>query len=54
MDWFDQYLDALSDGRNAVYPPDSHTWRPVKPTKQQHSLIQDSLIGDMIRMRLIS
>ena len=53
MDWFDQYLDALSDGRNAVYPSDSRTWRPVKPTKQQHSLIQDSLIGDMVRMRLI-
>ncbi|NBP03790.1 MAG: hypothetical protein EBU90_27560 [Proteobacteria bacterium] len=53
MDWFDQYLDGLSDCTNVVYPPDSHTWRPVRPTKQQQSLIQDSLIGDMVRMRLI-
>ena len=53
MDWFDEYLDNLSDGRNAVYPPDSHTWRPVKPTKQQQSLIQDSVVADMVRMRLI-
>jgi len=49
----DDYLDNLSDGRNAVYPPDSHTWRPVKPTKQQQSLIQDSVVADMVRMRLI-
>jgi hypothetical protein len=53
MDWFDQYLDALSEGTNVVYPPDSNTWRPVKPTKQQQSLIQDSIIGDMVRMRMI-
>lgn len=53
MDWFDQYLDALSDGKNVVYPPDSHTWRPVKPTKQQQSLIQDSVVADMVRMRMI-
>lgn len=53
MDWFDAYLDGLADHTNVVYPPDSHTWRPVKPTKQQQSLIQDSLIGDMVRMRLI-
>ena len=53
MDWFDAYLDNLSDGKNVVYPPDSHTWRPIKPTRQQQSLIQDSLIGDMVRMRLI-
>lgn len=53
MDWMDQYLDSLSDGRNAVYPPDSHTWRPVKPTKQQQSLIQDAMVSDLVRMRLI-
>lgn len=53
MDWFDQYLNALSDGKNVVYPPDSHTWRPVKPTKQQQSLIQDSMVADAVRMRLI-
>ena len=33
MDWFDAYLDGLADHTNVVYPPDSHTWRPVKPTK---------------------
>lgn len=53
MDWFDQYLDALSDGKNVVYPPDSHTWKPVKPTNQQKSLIQDSIVADMVRQRLI-
>jgi len=53
MDWFDHYLDGLSEGTNVVYPPDSNTWRPVKPTKQQQSLIQDSIIGDMVRMRMI-
>jgi len=53
MDWFDAYLDNLSDGKNVVYPPDSHTWRPVKPTKQQQSLIQDSMVFDVQQMRLI-
>lgn len=53
MDWFDQYLDGLADHTNVVYPPDSHTWRPVRPTKQQESLIQDSFIADMVRMRNI-
>ena len=53
MDWFDDYLNALSEGKNVVYPPDSHTWRPVRPTKQQQSLIQDSVVADMVRMRLI-
>ena len=53
MDWFDHYLDGLSEGTNVVYPPDTNTWRPVKPTKQQQSLMQDSIIADMIRMRMI-
>ena len=53
MDWFDHYLDGLSDGTNVVYPPDSNTWRPVKPTKQQQAVIQDSIIADMVRMRMI-
>jgi hypothetical protein len=53
MDWFDHYLDGLSEGTNVVYPPDSNTWRPVKPTKQQQSFIQDSIISDMVRMRMI-
>jgi len=53
MDWFDHYLDGLSEGTNVVYPPDSNTWRPVKPTKQQQAVIQDSIIADMVRMRMI-
>lgn len=53
MDWFDQYLDALADGSTVSYPPDTHVWRPVKPTKQQQSLIQDSIIADVVRMRMI-
>jgi hypothetical protein len=53
MDWLDHYLDGLSDGTNVVYPPDSNTWRPVKPTKQQTAIIQDSIIADMVRARMI-
>jgi hypothetical protein len=53
MDWLDHYLDGLAEGTNVVYPPDSNTWRPVKPTKQQQSFIQDSIIADMVRMRMI-
>jgi hypothetical protein len=53
MDWFDHYLDGLAEGTNVVYPPDSNTWRPIKPTKQQQSLMQDSIISDMVRMRMI-
>ena len=53
MDWFDHYLDGLSEGTNVVYPPDTNTWRPVKPTKQQQAVIQDSIVADMVRMRVI-
>jgi hypothetical protein len=53
MDWLDHYLDGLSEGTNVVYPPDSNTWRPVKPTKQQQAVIQDSIVADMVRMRMI-
>jgi len=53
MDWLDQYLDALSDGTNVVYPPDTHTWRPYKPTKQQQRLIQDSIVNDLQQYRLV-
>lgn len=53
MDWLDQYLDALSDGTNVVYPPDTHIWKPAKPTKQQQALIQDSIVADMVRQRVI-
>jgi hypothetical protein len=43
MDWFDEYLNALSDGRNAVFPPDSHTWgvKPA-PNAQQKRMIFDA------------
>jgi len=53
MDWLDSYLDNLSDGRNAVYPPDKNTWTPVKPSRQQQSMIQDSMAFDVQQMRLI-
>lgn len=53
MDWFDQYLNALSDGKNATFPPDTHTWKPAQPTKQQKRFIQDSVVFDLQRMRMI-
>ena len=53
MDWLDAYLDGLSDIRTLRYPPDKNTWVPPKLTKQQQSLVQDSLISDMVRDRLI-
>jgi len=40
MDWLDSYLDNLSDGRNAIYPPDKNTWTPIKPNRQQQSMIK--------------
>jgi hypothetical protein len=49
----DQYLDGLSDGTNVVYPPDTHNWRPARPTKHQQALIQDSIVADQVRMRIM-
>lgn len=53
MDWLDQYLNALSDGKSVTFPPDSNTWRPVKPSRQQQSLIEDSILNDIQQIRLI-
>lgn len=54
MDWLDAYLDNLADGRNVVYPPDKNTWTPVKPSKQQQSMIQDAVAFDQQQqMRMI-
>jgi hypothetical protein len=44
MEWFDHYLDGLSDGTNVLYPSDTNTWKPVRPTKQQQILIHDSIV----------
>ena len=54
MDWLDAYLDNLADGRNVVYPPDKNTWTPVKPNRQQQSMIQDAVAFDLQQqMRMI-
>jgi hypothetical protein len=53
MDWLDQYLDELSISRTAVYPPDKNTWTPVRPNKQQQSMIQDSMAFDVQQMSII-
>ena len=53
MDWFDEYLDELSDSKNVTYLPDKHTWTPAKPSKLQQSMIQDSMAFDVQQMRLI-
>ena len=54
MDWLDAYLDNLADGRNVVYPPDKNTWTPVKPNRQQQSMIQDAVAFDQqCQMRMI-
>lgn len=54
MDWLDQYLQELDKPVSTRYlPPDSHTWNKPNPTNQQKSLIQDSVIADMVRMRLV-
>ena len=55
MDWFDDYLNALTDpGRNVVYPPDTNTWRPLLPNQQQKRMINDSMAFDLQQqMRVI-
>jgi hypothetical protein len=54
MDWLDAYLDNLADGRNAIYPPDKSTWTPIKPNRQQQSMIQDAVAFDQQQqMRMI-
>lgn len=55
MDWFDDYLNALSDpGRTVNYPPDTYTWRPARPNQQQKSMINDSMAFDQQQqMRII-
>ena len=54
MDWLDAYLDNLADGRNAVYPPDKNTWTPIKPNRQQQSMMQDAVAFDQqCQMRMI-
>jgi hypothetical protein len=54
MDWFDDYLNALTDpGRTVNYPPDTNTWRPTLPNQQQKRMIGDSMAFDVQQMRII-
>ena len=54
MDWLDAYLDNLADGRNVVYPPDKNTWTPIKPNRQQQSMIQDAVAFDLQQLHVNS
>jgi len=53
MDWFDQYLDGMGEYKVTVSPADTHQWGIHKPSKQQQSLMQDSMAFDVQQMRLI-
>lgn len=54
MDWLDQYLNELSKPSPVAYlPPDRPTWNRPNPTKQQLSFLQDSIVMDLQRMRMI-
>jgi len=55
MDWFDDYLNALTDpGKTVNYPPDTNTWRPALPNQQQKRMINDSMAFDLQQqMRII-
>ena len=53
MDWMDAYLDGLSDGRNAVYPPDKNTWTATKPSAMQQSMMQEAMVMDLQQLRFI-
>lgn len=53
MDWLDNYLDDLSLTKSHTFPPDTHTWNPRHPSKKQMSFIQDSVVFDLQKMRMI-
>jgi hypothetical protein len=53
MDWMDNYLDGMGEYKVTVSPADTHQWGTHKPSKQQQSLIQDSMAFDVQQMRLI-
>lgn len=54
MDWLNQYLNELDKSTQVIYfPPDKQSWNKSNPTKQQTALIQDAIIADLTRMRLI-
>jgi len=46
VDWFDQYLNALSEERAYTQLPDSNN-KLYRPSKQQERLIQDALVFDI-------
>ena len=49
----DEYLDGLGQYKIAVSPVDTLQWGTNKPSKQQQSMIQDSMAFDVQQMRLI-
>ena len=49
----DNYLDGMGEYKVTVSPADTHQWGAAKPSKQQQSLIQDSMTFDVQQMRLI-
>ena len=54
MDWLDQYLSELERPLPTAYlPPDKPTWNRPNPTKQQLSFLQDSIVMDLQRTRMI-
>lgn len=54
MDWLDQYLVELEKPVSTRYlPPDSHAWNKPNPSQQQKSIIEDSIVADLIRQRMI-
>ena len=49
----DNYLDGMGEYKTTVSPADTLQWGTHKPSKQQQSLIQDSMAFDVQQMRLI-
>ena len=54
MDWMDAYLNSMGEYKVTVSPADSHMWGPAKPSKQQQSMIQDSMVLDIQQNNLIT
>jgi len=55
MDWLDQYLDELSKGvKNTTFPPDSPFWNKKTLNQQQKRLVEDSIVYDLQKERVIA
>jgi hypothetical protein len=53
MDWLDQYLDALSESKNVVYPPDSFNLKKPNLSNSQKRLIFDSMADSEAEMKML-